>query len=283
MTPELGNPEIRVTEQDVCDGFRRAGAVPGDLVLYHGSMRSMGRLVDGPATFIAGALAAVGPAGTVAAPTLWYHDATPPLDPRDFDLGTSPSYVGALTEALRTDPRSIRSNHFSHSVSAIGPRADELTADHGAHGRRHSPWSDRAFADASPWARLYEWNALYCFVGVTMRFCTMKHYIESRFVEEALRAVPAPRQAELRHRLRAIGGSGTIWPFYNSERMEEDLRAEGLMAYGRIGAATLRTIRARPLVERTYARLQAEPAVWFNEEFLRWLDLAKDATGHAPA
>ncbi len=283
MIPEPGNPDLRVTEQDVCEGFRRAGAVSGDLLLYHGSMRSMGHLVDGTATFIAGALAAVGPTGTVAAPTLWYHDATPPLNPKDFNLATSPSYVGSLTEALRTDPRSIRSNQFSHSVSAIGPRAAELTADHGAYGRRHSPWSDRAFADASPWVRLYAWNALYCFVGVTMRVCTLKHYIEACIVEEALRPVPAPKQAELRHRLRAIDGMGTIWPFYNSEKMEEQLKAEGLIVYDRIGAATLRAIRARPLVERTYALLQAAPAAWFNEEFLRWLDEAKESSGHALA
>jgi aminoglycoside N3'-acetyltransferase len=283
MIPEPGDPNLRVTEQEVSEGFRRAGAMPGDLLFYHGSMRSMGHLADGPATFIAGALAAVEPAGTVAAPTLWYHDATPPLDPKDFDLATSPSYVGSLTEALRVDPRSIRSNQFSHSVSAIGPRAAELTADHGAYGRRHSPWSDRAFADASPWVRLYEWNALYCFVGVTMRVCTMKHYIEARLVEEALRPVPAPKQEELRRRLRAIDGMGTIWPFYNSEKMEEQLKAEGLIAYDRIGSATLRAIRARPLVERTYALLEAEPAAWFSEEFLRWLDEAKGGSDHALA
>lgn len=283
MIPETGNPALRITEQDVCDGFRRVGVVPGDVLLYHGSMSSMGKLVDGPATFIEGVLAAVGPTGTVAAPTLWYHDATPPLNPLDFNLDTSPSYVGVLTEALRLDPRSIRSNHFSHSVSAIGPRADELTANHGASGRRHSPWSDRAFAEASPWARLYQWNALYCFVGVTMRVCTMKHYIEACFVEEALRPVPVPKQAELRARLRAIDGMGTIWPFFNSEEMEERLKAEGLMAYDRIGSATLRAIRARPLVERTSQLLHDETAHWFRDEFLAWLEDARKEAGHALA
>jgi aminoglycoside 3-N-acetyltransferase len=283
MIPQTGNPDVLVTEQDVCDGFRRVGAAPGDVLLYHGSMKSMGRLTNGPSTFIEGALAAVAPTGTVAAPTLWYHDVTPALDPRDFDLATSPSYVGALTEALRTDPRSIRSNHFSHSVSAIGPRATELTADHGAFGRRHSPWSDRAFAEASPWARLRQWNALYCFVGVTMRVCTMKHYIEATIVEDALRPVPQAAQQPLRARLRAIGGLGTVWPFYNSETMAERLAEMGLVAYAHIGSAKLRAIRARPLVEETLAILRTEREQWFRDEFLRWLSDAEEAAGHAPA
>jgi len=277
MIPEPGNSALLVSAQDVCDGFQRAGAVPGDTVLYHGSMRSMGRLADGAATFIEGALSAVAPDGTVAAPTLWFHDATPPVNPDDFDLATSPSYVGALTEALRLDPRSIRSNHFSHSVSAIGARADALTADHGAFGQRHSPWSDRAFADASPWVRLYEWNALYCFVGVTMRVCTMKHYIEGRIVEEALRSVPQEDQLPLRRRLRTIDGLGTIWPFYNSEDMAARLSELGLVVHDQIGAATLRAIRSRPLVDHTLAILQAEREQWFGDEILGWLSDAEKA------
>jgi len=279
MIPQPGNSTLRVTAQAVCDGFRRAGATSGDTVLYHGSMRSMGRLADGAATFIEGALAAVGPDGTVAAPTLWYHGATPPLDPAAFDLATSPSYVGALTEALRLDPRSIRSNHFSHSVSAIGARAAELTADHGAFGCRHSPWSDGAFADASPWVRLYQWNALYCFVGVTMRVCTMKHYIEGRIVEEALRPLPQEDQLALRRRLRTIDGLGTIWPFYNSEDMEARLAGLGLVTHKQIGAATLRAIRAQPLVDHTLAILQAESEQWFGDEVLGWLSDALRAGG----
>lgn len=283
MIPETGNPDLLVTEEDVCEGFRRAGAASGDTVLYHGSMKSMGHLAEGPRTFIEGALAAVGPRGTVAAPTLWYHDATPPLDPRDFNPATSPSYVGALTEALRTDPRSIRSNHFSHSVSAIGARAAELTADHGAFGRRHSPWSDRAFAEASPWARLRQWDALYCFVGVTMRVCTMKHYIEACIVEDALRPIPEAARRPLRERLRAIDGRGTVWPFYNSEAMEERLADMGLMTYDHIGSATFRAIRARALVKETLSILRAETDQWFGDEFLAWLGDAGKKADHALA
>jgi hypothetical protein len=57
---------------------------------------------------IDGFLHAVGPIGTVAAPTLWYHHTNPPMDLADSDI--------------------------NHSVSAIGARAEELTRDHGRSG-----------------------------------------------------------------------------------------------------------------------------------------------------
>jgi aminoglycoside 3-N-acetyltransferase len=202
-------------------------------------------------------------------PSLWYHGKEPQQDPRDFDARTSPSYVGALSEALRTDPRSVRSNDFSHSVSAIGARAVELTAGHDTCPPLHTPWSVRAFSDGSPWARLYEWNALYAFIGVTMRVCTMKHYLEARIVAESLRRARAERRAEIESRLTRFGVPG-LWPFYNSEEAGELLARRGLVRVARIGSAALRAIRTRTLVDETFKLLREQPEVWFNPAFLAW-------------
>jgi aminoglycoside 3-N-acetyltransferase len=269
MEPEKGDPQAEVTATDVCRGFVSVGARPGDLLLYHGSLSSMGHVVGGPGTVIAGALQAVAPTGTVAMPTLWFCPADPPRRPENFDLATSPSYVGALSEAMRTDPRSLRSHHFSHSVSAIGPGAAALTADHGAAGESPSPWNYKAFADASPWGRLYAGDGLYGFIGVTMRVCTMKHYIESRYVARVIRQAPEGRRQGLRDRLTLMDRQG-VWPFYDSEKMEARLAERGLLRYGRIGSATLRALRTRPLVDVTLEILTAEPEVWFQPAFLDW-------------
>ncbi len=273
MTPEKGDSRNEVTAADVSRAFVSVGARPGDLLLYHGSLSSMGHVVGGPGTVIEGALHAVAPGGTVAMPTLWFCPADPPRRPENFDLATSPSYVGALSEALRTDPRSLRSNHFSHSVSAIGPGAAALTADHGAGGESPSPWNYKAFADASPWGRLYERDALYAFIGVTMRVCTMKHYIESRYVARVIREAPEGRRQALRDGLTLMDRQG-VWPFYDSEKMETRLAERGLLRYGRIGSATLRALRTRPLVDVTLAMLTAEPEVWFQPAFLEWCQAA---------
>lgn len=269
MEPEQGNPAMQVCAEDVSRAFRAVGAQAGDVVIYHGSLSSMGTVVGGPTTVIDGALQAVAPGGTVAMPTLWFCPADPPRRREDFDPATSPSYVGALSEALRTDPRSRRSHHYSHSVSAIGSRADELTANHGAGGLSPAPWGWDAFADVSPWGRLYEWNALYAFIGVTMRVCTMKHYIESRYVARTMARAPEARRQAMRDGLTSGDRQG-VWPFYNSEAMEQRLADRGLVATSHIGSATLRAARTRPLVEVTLEILAAEPEAWFQPAFLEW-------------
>jgi len=269
MIPERGDPTVSVRAADVARGFRAVGASPGGVVLYHGSLSSMGHVEDGPGTVIEGVIEAVSPGGTVAMPTLWFCPADPPRRREDFDIQNSPSYVGALSEAMRTDPRSVRSHHYSHSVSAIGARAAELTANHGAGGLSPAPWGYDCFADVSPWGRLYEWDALYCFIGVTMRVCTMKHYIESRYVARVIRRAPAERQQAMRDGLTFMDRKG-VWPFYDSEKMEAVLAGRGLLAYGRIGSATLRAIRTRPLVDVTLEVLTADPTAWFQPDFLDW-------------
>ena len=43
-------------------------------------------------------------------------------------------------------------------------------------------YGDTAFAEASPWERLYQWNAHYCFVGVDFTVNTMGHYCQCRLI-----------------------------------------------------------------------------------------------------
>ena len=269
MEHEVGDPNVRVNAGDVAAGFRAAGAEPGDVVIYHGSLSSMGRVEGGPATVIEGALMAVGPGGTAAMPTLWYNGSKAGKKPENFDVLTSPSYVGALSETFRTDPRSVRSNDFSHSISAIGARAEELVAGHEKSEYLHTPWSCRAFGKDSPWDRLYNWNALYCFIGVTMIVCTMKHYVEARIVAGCLAQADPARRDELAGRLTRIGSPG-IWPWYDSEKTGGLLAGRGLVKSGKIGSAGIIGIRTRPLVEETFRILRAAPENWFAADFMAW-------------
>ncbi|MCK5802207.1 MAG: AAC(3) family N-acetyltransferase [Lentisphaeria bacterium] len=274
MIPDKGDRSINVTVAAVCAGFQSVGASAGDTVIYHGSLSSMGMVEGGADAVIEGVRQAVGPQGTVAMPTLWYHGAEPPLDPADWDIDNSPSYVGRLSEVFRTHPESVRSDHFSHSVSAIGARAQELVADHGAGGLHPTPWCPGAFADVSPWQRLYDWNALYCFIGVTFRVLTMKHYMEARIVEEALQGLAPEAREAFTAELSFIGRDG-VWAFFNSETLEERLAELGLVRYGKIGSATLRAIPTRELVDTAMPMLRDRAGGWFGEAFLDWWDRAK--------
>ena len=120
---------MEISRKDVRDAFIAAGCVPGDTVMFHSSLKSMGHVDGGAATVYDGILDAAGPCGTVAVPSLWY-DGTPERTRDKFDVNTSPTYVGVIPETFRKDPRAFRSNNFSHAVCAIGARAEELTRDH---------------------------------------------------------------------------------------------------------------------------------------------------------
>jgi aminoglycoside 3-N-acetyltransferase len=101
VEPEKGNPKIKVRREDVAQAARDVGIVPGDTVMFHSSLSSMGRVVGGANTVIDGFLEAVGPEGTVAVPTLWWHQTDPPMRMEDWDPDTSPSYPGLITETFR--------------------------------------------------------------------------------------------------------------------------------------------------------------------------------------
>ena len=213
---------------------------------------------------------------------MWGQGTDPPMRLEDWDIETSPSYVGRITEVFRQRPDSVRSDNLSHSVSAIGARAEELTRDHGKSGLRPCIFGDTAFAKESPWERFYRRNAAYCFIGVDFTVNTMGHYSECNVVEHALSRAPLQKRTVLRARLRRWGEPG-VWPSHSFQAMGERLAEMaksgprrcphhvGLVRLGTIGSATVRCVRARDMVDNTLAVLDAEPEKWFDEEFLAWL------------
>jgi aminoglycoside 3-N-acetyltransferase len=262
-----------VTRTTIAAALAQVGVVPGDVVMFHSSLSSMGHVDRGADSVIDAFLDAVGPTGTVAVPTLCRlpEDQWPTI----FDVwnpAVTPSYVGKITEMFRHRPQAVRSDHATHSVAAIGPRAKELTAAHGSTGPRLSPWGDKAFAHATPWQRFYDWNAAYCFVGVDFTANTMVHFVESRLVEQALDAAPASKRDTLTAEVRDFMKPG-VWPMLRiPDRIahEDQLFDEGIERRTPLGDATLRCNRARPMVDRWLTIINEDPTRWLPEDFLAW-------------
>lgn len=282
MQSESGDKTTEVTVADVAAGVRSLGVAPGDIVMFHSSLKSMGHVEGGPNAVIDGFLEAVGPEGTVAVPTLWWNGKQ---DLADWDYDNSPSYPGLITETFRLRPDSIRSNNPTHSVSAIGKRAVELTADHGQWGLRPCLFGDAAFAEASPWQRFYDWNAHYCFLGVDFTYNTEAHFCQCLLVEWALQQAPEEKREELLSRIsrwdkiveyyeESKAGSGRVvefmWPGFSFKAMGEHLASLGLVRFGTIGSATIRGIRTRDMVDNMLATLKAAPDQWLAASFLPW-------------
>ncbi|MEN6549204.1 MAG: AAC(3) family N-acetyltransferase [Armatimonadia bacterium] len=264
-----------LTESQLLTGFRDLGLRPGMTIMAHSSLSAFGYVEGGAETVIRALLAAAGPDGTLALPTLCQKDKERRQE--TWDINTSPSDVGKITEVFRNWPGAVRSDHFTHSVTALGPRAEELTSGHAhAHGRP-SPWGPRAFGHGSPWDKFYEWNVLYCVLGVTLRVNTMRHYTQCLLTERALQA-SGDRRAALEAEITGWNHPG-VWPWWGGDLEEETLDAQGLIHHTLIGKATCRSIHARPLVDRILEAIEQEPEKWMGEEHYRWWRRARDCQG----
>jgi aminoglycoside 3-N-acetyltransferase len=276
MDHEPGDPSIRVTREGIAEGLRKAGLSAGDTVLFHSSLSSMGAVVGGAAAVIDGFLDAVGPAGTVAVPTLssWRSLKEKHRVWDRWSIAETPTYCGLIPETFRRRPEAVRSNHYTHSVSAIGARSGELTANHGESGLREAPWGPGAFAAESPWQRFYDWNVFYCLIGVNCQRLTMVHFVETHLVHRAIARAAPERREDLLAQVRGWTRDG-IWPGIGTDKRliaEEIFLEKGLLRYGKIGSARLRSMRIRPVVDAWIALAEEDPSYWCAEGFVKWLD-----------
>lgn len=163
--------------QCLCDAFLNAGIRPGGVLLLHSSLSSLGPVLGGADTVIDALLLALGPSGTLCIPTLSYLFSTETLPV--FNVLTTPSNVGAISNAFLCRPGVIRSVHPTHSVAAIGHLAHAITKDH---------LQDRTpVGENSPFRRIKDFGGQIAFLGCGTRCNTSIHG-----VEECLLPAPPP-------------------------------------------------------------------------------------------
>ena len=117
-----------ITKSFLMDEFRALGMLPGDTIFVHSSYSSLGKapggVEGGPQTVIDSILELIGSQGTLIMPTFNYDF----LRGTPWDMRTSPSQMGVLTELVRQDGRAKRMFHPIYSMAAIGKHAGELAA-----------------------------------------------------------------------------------------------------------------------------------------------------------
>ncbi|MEU6109678.1 AAC(3) family N-acetyltransferase [Streptomyces albidoflavus] len=183
------------TRASLTADLRALGVQPGETLLAHTSLSSLGWVCGGAVTLVQALLDAVGPDGTLAVPThsgdnsdpsgwgnppvpeSWWPAVRanmPPYDPR-----TTPSHgVGIVPETLRTWPGALRSAHPQTSFAALGPGARALVEDHAL---------DCRLGEQSPLARLEEAGARVLLLGAGYGSCTAFHLAEYRIAGPAVR------------------------------------------------------------------------------------------------
>jgi aminopeptidase-like protein/aminoglycoside N3'-acetyltransferase len=170
-----------ITKQSLIADFSALGMQPGDTIFVHSAYSTLGRapggVEGGPQTVIDAILEVIGPAGTLIVPNFNYGF----LRGSPWDIRTTPSQMGVLTELVRTDPRARRMFHAVYSMAAIGPHAEELAAHR----------SSDCFGETTAFAKLVEWDAKILILGLPYsKSITFLHYCEQvaevnyRFLKE---------------------------------------------------------------------------------------------------
>lgn len=243
-----------VTRQDIERGLRRLGLKPGDKVLAHSALSRFGHVDGGADAVIDALLAAVGAAGTVLAPTLTGSEALSPQNPPVFDPAQTPCWTGRIPETFRRRAAAVRSLHPTHSVAAIGADARTLTC---THLDSVSPCDER-----SPYGRLALLDdAFILLIGVTHESNTTLHHVEE------LAGVDYHLQAQLARAEIVIDGQRIYRHIFlhqygtprNFAAIEPLLIERGIQVETRVGAATLKLVQAKPMVELALCCLRANP------------------------
>jgi aminoglycoside 3-N-acetyltransferase len=233
-----------VTARDILDGLRSLGVSPGDLLIVHSSLRSLGHVAGGAEAVAHALVDSVSPGGTLFVPTFNY--AKLPYDP-----ATTPSLAGAISEAVRLLPDARRSLQPTHPWSAVGPAAEETLA---GHDETVTP-----FGPGSPVWRLWERDAKVLLLGVDHRANSMIHV-----AEESLR-LPYLDRTRVAKVVRAEGRIDEVVvrrPGHSGgfNKVDAALRSVGTLREARIGQATVLLMRSRDLVVAARVLLQSDPA-----------------------
>jgi aminoglycoside 3-N-acetyltransferase len=110
------------------ESWRSCGIEAGDTVLIHSNVKRMlaecrkSELTAQPKDLLDSFLSAVGASGTVLLPLFNFQFTTGVA----FDIRTTPSEMGALTEVGRLHPAAVRTGHPIYSFAAIGAGAADF-------------------------------------------------------------------------------------------------------------------------------------------------------------
>ena len=159
--------------KDIIADLKKRGIKKGDILFVHSSLKRIGFVEGGAQTVIDALLDTIGQEGTLVIPTYPLHNTMYELCNMKnyvFDYKTTPTGLGAIPAVFLKYKNIHRSIHPTHSISAIGRYAKEITESHHIGGK--------TYGENSPWAKLIEMNGKFLGIGITLGPTTQYHYVE---------------------------------------------------------------------------------------------------------
>jgi len=245
-----------VNREDIKKGLKQLGLKRGDIVGVHSSLSSFGYVEGGADAFIDALLEVVGKEGTIVMPTdstnivevkrtpeeiamgvAWLYKILP------YDLQETPCTTGIIPETFRKRKGVIRGSHPTHSLAAIGPKANELVEG---------------------WHRALELDGYILLIGVGLEVCTAMHLAEKRvqFPKHILKKITPPK--ELLEKYPETEWEWDFGPYPDFSKMEEPCKDHGIMKIVKVGEATVKLLRLRELIDLYTKNLRRDPDIFYS-------------------
>ena len=252
--------------------LQRLGVGPGDTVMVHAAMSKVGRLLNGPDALIGALLDATAPGGTILSYTDWdarydelldedgrvppeWRAHIPPFDP---EHSRAIRDHGILAEFIRTAPGARRSANPGASMSALGDKAEWLTADHPL---------DYGYGEGSPLAKLVEARGKVLMVGAPLDTMTLLHHAEhlARIPGKRVRRLEVPFATPHGTKWRMVEEFDTSAPIV--EGLPDDYFATIVREYLTTGEGREGLIGNAPSVLVPAAAITAFAVQWLEARF----------------
>jgi aminoglycoside 3-N-acetyltransferase len=209
MKQKMGKSELTpITKSRLVSDLKKLGIKPGDTIMLHASVKSIGWIVGGPDVVIQALLEVLGKEGTLMMyvgwedspynlaewPRKWqkaYLEECPPFNP-----ATSRAHRrwSILTEYLRTWRGAHRSANPEASCAAVGAKAKWLTENHPLQ---------YGYGPGSPLAKLCEANGKVLLLGAPFSAITLLHYAEH--------LARIPNKRVVRYRVPILQNCKRVW------------------------------------------------------------------------
>jgi len=241
---------LEVTKDHIVGDLRKIGINKGDHLAVTLSFKSIGFVKGGPSAFIDALLETVGPDGTIMMNT--FTLAFPLSEIRSdyiFDPKSTVSYTGLVPETLRKRKDSLRSQHPTNSVAAIGKLAKHLTE---GHDENSSPFM--------PYSKLAQIGGKYLCIGIGNRLVGIRHEAQYR---AGLFVVPFLIGTKYRNKkgeIKFFFGKG-VPCIEKLPDMVPTLEKMGIIKRGKIGMASSILAYAGELIDAMAEMLKKNPTL----------------------